>query len=437
MWLVAPACSQAAGIYAPYIDMTAYPTPVIDQIGVQQGIQQFTLAFVVSGGSACTPSWGGVQNIGTGNSSDLLTSIATSVANYRGKGGEVAVSFGGASGVPLMQACTSVSTLQAAYQTVIDVYNLTHIDFDIEGAAQEDTAAITRNFQAVAQLQSVMAAKGRHLHVTLTLPVLTTGLTQDGVKIVSAALSNNVSVDVINAMTMDYGGAVADMGQAAIQAASALYSQIDAAFKVVGQTKTDAQLWQLVGVTPMIGMNDVQGEIFTSANAQNVVNIVQINGIGLLASWSVGRDQSCPGNGAYTSPDCSGIVQTPYAFAKLFRQVNGHWGAGVTQDSSYGGSGSAGNSGNGAAWNASQTYLGGATVTYQGATYQAQWWTQGDVPGQAAVWKQLSGPLATWSAGAAYTGGTCVTYQGAKYCAQWWTQGNVPSSGGVWVKSPS
>jgi chitinase len=431
----AAGASHAAGVYAPYVDMTAWPTPAIDQIGVQQGIQQFTLAFVVAGNS-CVPSWGGVQNIGSGASGTLLTSIATSITNYRAKGGEVSVSFGGANGTPLMQACTSAAALQTAYQTVIDTYALTHIDFDIEGAAQEDTASVTRNFQAVAQLQSAAAAQGKTLHVTLTLPVMPTGLTQDGLNVLNAALANNVSIDTVNVMAMDYGPANLDMGNSAISAAQALYSQLDTAYKSVGQTKTNEQLWQLVGVTPMIGMNDVQGETFSLANAQTVLNAAANNGYGVVSNWSVGRDQACPSNGAYTSPSCSGIVQQPYAFATIFKQLNGKWGAGVTQDPSYGGSGgSGGTPAPGAAWSSAQVYTAGQTVTYQGATYQAQWWTQGDVPGQSAAWKQISGPTATWSASAAYSGGTCVMYQGAKYCAQWWTQGNVPSAGGVWVPS--
>jgi chitinase len=45
--LGASVAAQAAGVYAPYVDMTAWPTPMIDQIGVEQGIQQFTLAFVI------------------------------------------------------------------------------------------------------------------------------------------------------------------------------------------------------------------------------------------------------------------------------------------------------------------------------------------------------------------------------------------------------
>ncbi len=263
--------SYATGVYAPYIDMTAWPTPVIDQIGVQQGIQQFTLAFVVAGGQ-CVPSWGGVQNIGAGVTGDLLTSISTSIASYRAKGGEVSVSFGGENGTPLMQSCTSVATLASAYQTVINAYALTHIDFDIEGAAQANSAAIARNFQAVAQLQSAFAAQGKTLHVTLTLPVLPTGLTQDGINVIDAALTNKVTIDTVNVMAMDYGPTGIDMGAAAISAAQAVYSQLETAYASAGQTKTDAQLWQLVGVTPMIGMNDTQGETFTLANAQTVVS---------------------------------------------------------------------------------------------------------------------------------------------------------------------
>ncbi|AOK29798.1 MULTISPECIES: chitinase [Burkholderia] len=435
-WVLAAAgvCHATGVYYAPYLDVTLYPTPQIDKIGVTQGIQQFTLAFVVSNGQ-CVPSWGGVQQIGGGASGDLLASIAASLASYRAKGGEVAVSFGGEAGTPLMQACSSVPALKAAYQTVIDTYDLRHVDFDIEGAAQQDSAAVARNFQAVSQLQAEYAAKGKPLSVTLTLPVMPTGLIDDGLNVLNAALANKTAIDAVNIMTMDYGPANLDMGAAAISAAQALYSQLDTAYKAIGQPQTSAQLWQRVGVTPMIGMNDVQGETFTLANAQSVLNAARANGYGLISNWSAGRDQACPNNGASVSDTCSGIVQQPYAFAAIFRQAAGHWGTGVTQDPNYGGTTGGGTPPSAAPWSASQVYTAGQTVTYQGVTYQAQWWTQGEVPGQAAVWKPVSGGTPTWSPDASYSGGTCVMYQGAKYCAQWWTQGNVPSAGGVWVKS--
>lgn len=340
-WAIGP-YAHAAGVYAPYVDLSTYPDPAIDVVGVQQGIQQFTLAYVFANGSGCTPSWSGTEDIGSGNRSHFMTGIATSVKNYRANGGEIAASFGGPNGVPLMQACTSVSALKTAYQTVIDTYGLTHVDFDIEGAAQKDSAALARNFQAVAQLQSTMAAKGTPLHVTLTLPVMSSGLTSDGVSVVNAAINNKVAFDVVNIKAMNYGIPVANMGQAAVQAAQNTYSQLDAAYKAIGQSKTDPQLWQMVGVMPMNGVNDSAGETFSFADVQSLINLAQTNNLGMLSSWSVTRDLSCPSNGTYTAVVCSGVVQKPYDYARAFLQIGGSWGTGVTRNPAYSG----GNSGN-------------------------------------------------------------------------------------------
>jgi len=57
-----------------------------------------------------------------------------------------------------------------------------------------------------------------------------------------------VTIDVVNVMAMDYqqGG---DYGPKAIQAAQATFSQIKALYP----SKTTAQVWRMVGVTPMLG----------------------------------------------------------------------------------------------------------------------------------------------------------------------------------------
>jgi chitinase len=427
--------ASAVGVYAPYVDVTLWPTPMLDEIGVRQGVQQFTLAFVVSQGGQCAPSWGGVQEIGVGQTSDLLTSLQTGLAKYRARGGEVSVSFGGAHGLSLMQACTTVDALQTAYQAVIKGYALRYVDFDIEGAAQADSVALARNFDAIAKIQATMAAAGTPLHVSLTLPVAMTGLTPSGLNVVNIALARHVKFDWVNLMAMDYGGPIAEMGQAAVQAAAAVHGQLDAAFRAVGQPLSDAQLWQRIGITPMIGINDEPGETMTLANAKTVLDHALGKSVGMLANWSVDRDKSCPGNGAYLAPNCSGIVQQPYAFADVFRQVAGHWGTGVNQDPNYKPDNVEGGGGDLASdWSATQIYTAGAKVTYEGATYQAQWWTQGDVPGQASAWRQLSGAVQAWLPTVAYIGGACVLYGGAKYCAKWWTQGDVPAQGGVWQR---
>ncbi|MCR8643469.1 lytic polysaccharide monooxygenase [Paenibacillus sp. N1-5-1-14] len=41
------------------------------------------------------------------------------------------------------------------------------------------------------------------------------------------------------------------------------------------------------------------------------------------------------------------------------------------------------------AWSATKVYVAGNQVTYQGVTYEAKWWTQGETPGTADVWKKI------------------------------------------------
>ncbi|MFI1382876.1 carbohydrate-binding protein, partial [Embleya sp. NPDC020886] len=38
------------------------------------------------------------------------------------------------------------------------------------------------------------------------------------------------------------------------------------------------------------------------------------------------------------------------------------------------------------AWNANSVYTNGSVVSYQGHTYRAKWWTQGEVPGTTGQW---------------------------------------------------
>lgn len=42
--------------------------------------------------------------------------------------------------------------------------------------------------------------------------------------------------------------------------------------------KTSAQLWAMVGITPMIGQNDSQGEIFSLNDAQTVLSFAKAHG---------------------------------------------------------------------------------------------------------------------------------------------------------------
>ena len=302
------------GVAAPYVDLGAYPTPSLPQIAAASGLKQFSLGFIVNGSTPCTASWFG----------DYNTSTAWDKADFdaiKAAGGDIRPSFGGENGTELAQSCTTVASLAAQYQSVVDTYGLDRIDFDIEGAALADTASIDRRSAAIAQVQAAQRAKGRDLKVTLTLPVLPTGLTADGVYALQSAKNAGVVVDAVNVMAMDFGDSTApdpsgQMGTYAIDAAQATQAQI----KGVWTSLTDAQAWAMVGVTPMIGQNDESDEVFGLADASKLISFAEQNHLAELAFWEVTRDaDACTGE----LSACTDITQTPYEFSKMFAAYTG------------------------------------------------------------------------------------------------------------------
>ncbi|WKX70458.1 cellulose binding domain-containing protein [Streptomyces sp. XD-27] len=289
--------------FAPYIDTSLHPA--FDMVGTAEktGVKTYNLAFVTSGGG-CVPKWGGVTDLGD-------DAVARQIGALRAAGGDVRVSFGGAAGSELGLACSSVEELAAAYGKVVDAYKLTKADFDIEGAALPDKAANTRRAQAIARLQK----KHPGLDVSFTLPVMPTGLTQDGVDLVENAKKNGVAISAVNIMAMDYGASFdGDMGQYAIDAATATQAQIRG---VLGLS--DDAAWRAVAVTPMIGVNDVATEVFKVDDATQLAGFARSKGLGWLSMWSATRDKACPGGPQNSaSPTCSSIEQEELAFTKAF-----------------------------------------------------------------------------------------------------------------------
>jgi len=99
------------------------------------------------------------------------------------------------------------------------------------------------------------------------------------------------------------------MGDAAISAAQSTYNQLVS----IGYLDTK------VGICPMLGINDVQSEIFTLADASKVLAFASSTSyIGLLTFWSVNRDISQTTISTYSSATQSGIVQELNAFTKIF-----------------------------------------------------------------------------------------------------------------------
>lgn len=298
--------TTASAGFAPYVDTSLYPAFDLLAAANATGVKNYNLAFVTDGGG-CTPKWGGVTDLASDG-------VASQIGALRAKGGDVRVSFGGASGSELATTCSSADALAAAYGKVVDAYNLTKVDFDVEGGALPNTTANTNRAKAIAKLQ----AAHPNLDVSFTLPVMPEGLTQDGVNLLSNAKANGVKISAVNIMAMDYGASYnGDMGTYAIQAATATQAQIKS---VLGLS--DSAAWKAVAVTPMIGVNDVSAEIFKVDDAGQLVDFAKSKGIGWLSMWSATRDQQCAG-GAKSTADatCSSVTQDKFAFSKAFAAI--------------------------------------------------------------------------------------------------------------------
>ena len=124
-------------------------------------------------------------------------------------------------------------------------------------------------------------------------------------------------------MAMDYFdpalGYAGKMGDYAIQAATATHDQLAQLYS----QRTEAELWGMVGVTPMIGINDDPNEIFTTADAEKLTDFANEKGLGRLAMWSLNRDGPCPAPTQSTSNTCSGVSDPQWAFSSAFEGFGG------------------------------------------------------------------------------------------------------------------
>ena len=296
--LALTAIAQATEV-APYFETWAYgggftPTTLM-QAKSAGGVTAATMAFGVSGGGC---------SLGGGLEANMSGAGKTDIANFQAAGGRVILSFGGASGTYLENACSD-DGMYNLVKSVLDTTGARAIDFDVEGSQLDIGSLNTRRNNVAKRLQAAYPG----LYVSFTLPVDPTGLESDGLTVVRSANAAGVNVSMVNVMAMDYGDASTAMGQRAISAATATFNQI----KPIFAGKTDAQLWAMIGVTPMIGVNDTQSEVFRQADASQLTTFAQQKGLGLLSYWALQRDM--PGGSDYN--DFSLVNTKAYEFYQI------------------------------------------------------------------------------------------------------------------------
>ena len=302
--------------FAGYVDVTAAPTYAFEAASDGAG-QDVVLSFVVAAApDRCEPTWGAAATL---DEAARSLDLDRRIARLRAQGHDAVVSFGGQAGTELGDACASAGALEDAYAAVVERYGLTTVDLDLEGDALADAAAMARRAEAVAELQSARRAAGQDLAVWLTLPVEPDGLTPEGTAAVAAFLAAGVDLAGVNAMTMNFGaeGAMSDLARRALES---LHRQLGALYAQADPRPGPAALWRKVGATPMIGQNDVAGDVFGLADARALNAYARERGLGRMSMWSLNRDRACSDDDAATSAAsaaCSGVDQGDERFASL------------------------------------------------------------------------------------------------------------------------
>jgi chitinase len=476
-WLIRPSVSATTSPgptrFAPYVDVTATPSyPFETPSGPAQ--EDVTLAFVVAGRDApCTPTWGTYYTLDQAAS---RLQLDRRISQLRLVGGEPRVSFGGQANQELALACTDGRSLSAAYESVVERYALTTIDFDIEGAGLEDATASARRANAVRTIQDDATKAGRPLAVWLTVPVDQTGLSDSAQALIVTMLDAGVDLAGINGMAMDFGGsksASVGMGDAVIAAARSLHDQVQALYAEHPTTGDVGSAWSRVGITPMVGQNDVPGEVFGLSDAAQLNGFARAHGVGLLSMWDLNRDVTCghplPTVLTVVQNTCSGVDQRGVTFADTLSVHTGDPTSAIPVASVKAATPSPQPTSPEVVddpatspfpiWDPLGTYPTGTKTVWKRQVYQAKFWTSGFAPDKPVAssydtpWTLLGpvlpgdkpAPLPTaapntypqWNPMTAYVAGARVQAGLIPYQAKWWTQGQRPGAviagGSPWV----
>ncbi|MGO4384966.1 chitinase [Specibacter sp. RAF43] len=455
----ARAASSAASIFAGYVDVTATPTYAFEN-PQSEPAKSVVLSFIVAEpGKACEPSWGAAYSLDrAGHDLDLDRRIARLLQ----QGGGVSVSFGGQANTELAIACADPAALQASYAAVIDRYNLTTIDLDLEGGGLSDAPAMKRRAAAVAALQADRRSAGKPLSVWLTLPVSPAGLSAEGISAVAGMLAAHVDVAGVNIMTMNYGRSRAagqSMLGASVAAAESTHEQLSALYRARGKDVGPESIWRKIGLTPMIGQGDVRGDIFTMDDARGLQAFAKARGVGRMSMWSLNRDTTCGPNYpdlSQVSDACSGINENGLLFSRLLGEGMNEPGEAAPDVSAPAATSAPTPTTDNPAtspypiWNEAATYVAEDRIVWHGNVYEAKWWTNGDLPDNplaldgSTPWRLVgpvlpgdtpapellvpAGTYPAWKDSAVYQQGDRVMFDRYVFEAKWWTRGDSPEA---------
>lgn len=294
----------------PYLDITSMNMSTARD-ATAMGMSGCILGFVVATTqNNATPRWG------LAGPADGRV-LSKEIAQLRGRGVDLWVSFGGESHRDLASVARTPEVLKDLYEDVVRAYGVTGVDFDVEGAALKDKDAMLRRAQA----WRLWRDQGSMPPSILTVPVLPSGLTQDVLDVLLVHQRLGVLPNWLNLMVMNYGPANAPhpagrMSALAASAASNTVAQLRAhsMYELVDGPSGFSKL----GLTPMIGRNSVPGEQFQLQDARRLREWSEGVHAGFLSFWSLNRDRNHVKYQGQCHPGHSGLPQEKLEFLRTF-----------------------------------------------------------------------------------------------------------------------
>lgn len=189
-----------ARVFAPYQFLGAGDGFKLTDCQQACGLKYYTLAFIIArqaGNGQDTrylnePSWNGRVPMSENLYKEEIGAI-------RKLGGDVIVSFGGEGGRELAMVESDIAALTAAYQSIVDRYDFSWLDFDIEGASLKNhPEANQRRNSALVALQ----ARNPRLRISYTLPVDPDGISNASEAMLADAKTKGLRVYSVDLMVM-------------------------------------------------------------------------------------------------------------------------------------------------------------------------------------------------------------------------------------------
>lgn len=452
-------------VVAPFVDITAYTSDEVlsnkgalnmAAIARETGQRFFNLGFMQARGiknGKLDWVWGSFNGLSESDSDQWqYEGIKQSIRELREVGGDAAVSFGGLNSGAFWEVTQDEDMLYDAYMEVIQGYGFTRIDFDVEAAAMGYHENLA-NAKAVKRLQDATG-----VDVTLTLPVMPTGLISTGLSVLQAYLEAGVDLTNVNIMTMCYGSSVTDYAQGSLDAVDNTMVQLKNHYKqYAGKTLTDEQAYAKLGTTPSVGFENEQHPYFTTDMFNLVVQHAKERKIGMVSYWSMNRDARVDGGQGQVKnqyefltvgqrftdgsemPEDTQNPSTPTNVGSDFittQRARINWTASTDNDriARYNlkltGAGETVSATTMAVSHTFENLKSNTTYTVEVIAEDRS----GNVSDAATytftTLEESESTLPAWDPATVYLGGERVTYEGLIYEARHWTQNDIPSESG-------